>query len=99
MSRIYQGQSKVTIKLNTGSSLEGVSEAIIMYRKPDKTVDEWTGEITDEVNGIVEHEVLTESELDQTGSWTLWLSLTFNDGRSLVSDAARMRVYKVGVSV
>lgn len=99
MSRIYQGQSKVTIKLNAGSSLEGVSEAIIMYRKPDKTVDEWIGEITDEDNGIVEHEVLTESELDQTGSWTLWLSLTFNDGRSLVSDAARMRIYKVGVAV
>lgn len=99
MSRIYQYQTKLTIRGKAEGSLEGVTEALIKYRKPDKTLGEWVGDITDVENGIVEHEVLTDDEIDQTGSWALWLALTFADGRDLVGVPARMKVYKIGVVI
>lgn len=99
MSRVYQYQTKLTIRLIAGSSMEGVTEALIMYRKPDKTTGQWVGEITDVDTGTVEYYVESEDEIDQTGSWAVWLALTFADGRDLVSEPARMKIYKEGVVI
>jgi len=99
MNRVYQNQTKLTLIFEADESLEGVTDMLVKYKKPDKTEGQWIGTITDIDNGVIHYEIETQNDLDQLGLWTVWPYATFADGKSLPGDASKMRVSKEGVAV
>jgi hypothetical protein len=95
MGKIFKGQSALRIILQTFCDLEGIVSAVIKFRKPDDSCGEFSAAVTDETKGIIFHEVV-EGELDLSGWWCLWASVTFADGRTAVGETAKVFVYNEG---
>jgi hypothetical protein len=95
MSRIFRGQSALRITVKTFTDLEGVSSALIKYRKPDGSSGEFSAGVMDEAKGFIFHECI-EGEIDMAGWWLFWAFITFADGRAASGEAAKVFVWKEG---
>lgn len=96
MSAIYKNQTLLIFEFEAGSSLVGFTSALIKLKKPNRTSGEWVGTISDEENGIVTYEVQSEDDLNVAGEWIVWLDLTYNDGKKLISEPDRFTVFNPG---
>ena len=92
MSKIYVGQSNLTISLITGATLENVQAAKIKYKRPDGTQGEWTGTTSGQ---LVEYST-SNGDLPTAGTWTLWVYIVFNDNRISVGEPSTLVVYAEG---
>ena len=81
MNSIFKGQSALRITVKTFSDLEGISLAVIKYRKPDGVCGEFSAAVADTAKGIIFHECI-EHEIDMAGWWVFWAFITFADGRT-----------------
>ena len=95
MGRIFVAQTALRITLKTFTDLEGITNAVIKYRKPDKSVGEFDAAVGDTANGVIFHEVI-EGELDLSGWWAFWAFVTFADGRTAAGEAAKVYVWNEG---
>ena len=95
MGRIFKGQSALRITVKTFVDLEGISSAVIKYRKPNGYCGEFRAAVGDEVKGVIFHECL-EGELNVSGWWVFWAFVTFEDGRSAAGEAAKVYVWQEG---
>jgi len=77
MGKIYKNQ-EVTIGVETGQNISGAT-CKLKYKKPSGATGEWSAVITDASTGSIEYETLT-ADLDETGTWTFWADITFDDG-------------------
>lgn len=90
--KIYKNQSNLTLSLITNQDLTNVTAQLIKYRRPDGTDGEWTATI----NGtLVEYQV-QNNDLAYSGTWTLWIYLTFNDGRISIGEPSELIIYEQG---
>jgi hypothetical protein len=95
MYRIYKGQSALRITVKTFTDLEGISNAVIKYKKPNGCMGEFAAGVADTEKGIIFHECI-EGEIDTAGWWSLWAFITFDDGRTAAGEAAKLFVWKEG---
>jgi len=95
MGKIFKGQSALRITLQTFCNLEGVTIALIKYRKPDGSCGEMAAAVGDETKGVIFHEVL-DGELDVSGWWAFWAFVVFADGRTAAGEMAKVFIYKEG---
>jgi hypothetical protein len=95
MSRIFAGQTALRITVRTFTDLEGISGAVIKYRKPDGWCGEFAAGIADAARGVIFHECL-EGEIDARGWWAFWAFITFADGRTAAGEAAKVFVWGEG---
>jgi len=95
MGKIFSGQCALRITLKTFTDLEGITNAVIKYRKPDKSVGEFDAAVGDTANGVIFHEVI-EGELNMSGWWAFWAFVTFADGRTAAGEAAKVYVWNEG---
>jgi hypothetical protein len=95
MNRIYAGQSALRITLKTFIDLEGIISAVIKYRKPDGSSEEFAAGVGDTAKGVIFHECI-EGEIDMTGWWVFWAFITFADERTAAGEAAKVYVWKEG---
>ncbi|WP_461257721.1 hypothetical protein, partial [Treponema sp. R80B11-R83G3] len=79
--KIFIGQSALRITLKTFIDLEGIENAVIKYRKPDRSTGEFAAAVSDTANGVIIHECI-EGEIDVSGWWAFWAFVTFADGRT-----------------
>jgi hypothetical protein len=63
MSRIFKGQSALRIVVKTFTDLEGITSAVIKYRKPDGSTGELSAGVGDTAKGVIFHECI-EGEID-----------------------------------
>jgi len=96
-AKIYKNQNKLRIQLTGNVAMSGAT-AYIAYRKPDNTTGEWTGIISDAVNGIVYYDLVSVNELDVAGVWTIWLRVVFSDARVGYGQPYQFTVYDAGRS-
>jgi hypothetical protein len=95
MNRIYRGQSALRITVKTFTDLEGISSAVIKYRKPDGSTGELSAGVGDMAKGVIFHECI-EGEIDMAGWWVLWAFITFADGRTAAGETAKVFIWKEG---
>ena len=95
MGKIFKGQSAIRLTLKTFSDLEGIEQAVIKYRKPDKSLGQFPAVVEDTTSGIISHECI-EGELDASGWWAFWAFITFNDGRTAAGEAAKVFIWNEG---
>jgi hypothetical protein len=95
MSRIFKGQSALRITVKTFTDLEGISSALIKYRKPDGSTGSLNAGVGDAAKGVIFYECI-EGELDMAGWWLFWASITFGDGRTAAGEAAKVFIWNEG---
>ena len=95
MGRIFKRQSALRIVLKTFTDLEGITSAVIKYRKPNGRSGEFAAAIGDTAEGVIFHEVL-EGEIDASGWWAFWAFITFSDGRTAAGETAKVYVWNEG---
>lgn len=96
MKRIYKGKTKLRILLNTKCNLSGYTTISICCRKPDGELKTFNGGIKDIETGLIFYDVQSSEDFDQSGWWTMWPEITFDDDRDCVGRAVKFFVYEVG---
>lgn len=96
MKRIYKGKSKLRILIDTKCDLSGYEDVSIVFTKPDESQFTVSAVVKDVETGIIFYDVQSEDELDQSGWWTLWPEVRFDDDRTACGRAVRFFVYEAG---
>ena len=96
MKRIYKGKSKLRILIDTKCDLSGYEDVSIVFMKPDESQFTVSAVVKDVETGIIFYDVQCEDELDQSGWWTLWPEVRFDDDRTACGRAVRFFVYEAG---
>ena len=95
MGRIFKGQTALRINLKTFTDLEEIECAVIKYRKPNGKIGEFAAAVGDTTKGVIFHEVI-EGDIDVSGWWAFWASVTFVDGRTAVGETAKVYIWQEG---
>jgi hypothetical protein len=95
MGKVFKGQSALRITVKTFTDLEGISSALIKYRKPDGVCGEFGAGVGDTAKGVIFHECI-EGEIDLAGWWVFWAFITFADGRTAAGEEAKVFVWRAG---
>jgi hypothetical protein len=95
MVRIFKGQSALRITLKTFTDLEGIENAVIKYRKPNKKEGYFKAAVSDMADGVIFHECI-EGDIDISGWWAFWAFITFADGRTAAGQKEKVYVWKQG---
>ena len=96
MKRIYKGKSKLRILIDTKCDLSGYEDVSIVFMKPDESQFTVSAVVKDVETGIIFYDVQSEDELEQSGWWTLWPEVRFDDDRTACGRAVRFFVYEAG---
>ena len=94
MGKIYDVQTDLTLKLETGKNLTGISNVKICYRNPINEVGEFPAVVVDETKGIISH-ALT-APLVKSGEWKLWAKIVDGQGLISIGEPTTMNVNKTG---
>ena len=81
--------------MTTEVDVTGATTTQIKYKKPSGTTGNWTASVRDPGKGELYYD-LTGTELDETGTWTLWAYVTFSDGRSAPGEPVKVIVHTEG---
>lgn len=96
MKRIYKGKTKLRILINTKCNLSGYVDISICCKKPDGSFIAFTGSVKDIENGLIFYDVQTPDDIDQSGWWTVWPEIIFDDDRNCAGRAVKFFVYEAG---
>lgn len=96
MGKIYQGQTDLTIRLETGKNLGGDETVQIAYRKPNREIGVFSAEIIDPVKGIIEFKATSDQNLSDAGEWTFWAKITDSNNMISIGEPSNQVVYKIG---
>ena len=94
MGKIYDAQTDLTLKLETGKNLTGISNVKICYRNPINEVGEFAAVVVDETKGIIAH-ALT-APLAKSGEWKIWAKIVDEQGLTSIGEPTTMNVNKIG---
>jgi hypothetical protein len=93
MGKVYVGQTKLTIKLDTGSTLTNVTTALIKYIKPDRSTGQFTATVDDKE---IYYDIVSVSDIDAAGIWSFYAHITYNDGKIIIGEKSTITVYSQG---
>lgn len=85
MGKIYVGQTRLRITLETEADLTDADVFEIKYIKPDGIEGSWTATCDDLPKGEIYFESFVAATLDVAGVWRFWAYITWS-GSSAVED-------------
>ncbi len=94
MKRIYKGKTKLRIQIDTRCDLSVYVDVTICAAKPDETVVSFPAVVKNVENGLVFYDVQFEDDLDQSGWWTFWPEVVFDDDRTARGMSVKVFVYE-----
>ena len=93
MGKVFVGQTKLTIRLETGSLLTDVDVALIKYKKPNNIEGNWTATVSGK---DIFYDIATINDLDIDGLWEFYAHILYNDTRIIIGEVAKLQVFKEG---
>jgi hypothetical protein len=96
MGKIYAGQSDLTIKLETGKNLVGISNASIIAKNPLGILKTFNATVMDVEKGTIQYAVTSINDINAVGNWTFWAKVINPQGGISIGEATVVRVYKQG---
>ena len=98
VQKIYVGQTALTLEFDTSIDLSTATGAVIKYIKSDKTTTgEWAGVISSPASdGLITYDIASASDLNVSGSWKMWVYVTFSGGTVAPGSVANVKVYEQG---
>lgn len=96
MAKIFDTQDYLRINLAfTADIADNIASQVINYRDPNGDRGTWVASL-DPVNKIIYYELLQGETLGVHGTWTVWSTVTMNDGRVIVGEIAKFKVFTEG---
>lgn len=96
MGKIYAGQSDLTIKLETGKNLTGITNVKIVYKTPNNTVGEFNAAVIDTTKGIIQYAVASINDINIVGTWAFWAKITDAGGLISYGEPSTYAVNRIG---
>jgi hypothetical protein len=96
MGKIFTSQTDLTIQLKTFKNITNAQSVKIKYRKPNGVLGEWTANVVDATNGIIDFNAFA-GQVDIAGSWTIWAKITDSTGLISIGEPSIFQVYKEGM--
>jgi hypothetical protein len=96
MSKIFVGQTKLTIQLDVKADISDVTTAEIRFQKPSNQRGSFPAEVEDPENGIIKYVVEQPTDIDVPGRWRFWAYLTYSDGKVIPGEISEITVYSEG---
>lgn len=93
--KIFEGQTNITIFVESDMNLSNTKKVDIKYRKPDGQTGSWVAKVHDPLNGIVSYDNLQPDDLIP-GTWRVWLKITMNSGKISIGSTDTFKVYEEG---
>jgi hypothetical protein len=87
MGKIFIGQTDLTIQLKTFKNIANAQSVKIKYRKPNGILGEWTANIVDATNGIIDFNAFA-GQVDIAGNWTIWAKIVDENGLISIGETA-----------
>jgi len=84
------------IEMTLGVDLSYASHVEIKYKKPNGVYGSFDATISDTSTGTIYYQVQDETELDETGKWSFWAYVVFNDGSPLSFKPILYDIYEPG---
>lgn len=96
MGKIYIYQTALDIEATLGCDITGATSLLIKYKKPNGDTGSFAATSTDDENGVIEYQVSSADDIDQSGIWVLWGYVTFADGRYAAGEPYSITVNREG---
>ena len=96
MGKIYVGQTALRIEATCGVDITGATTHTIMYKKPSGTTGTWASDILNAEEGSVFYEPVNNSDIDEIGTWILYMHVVFSDGREAYGEPYNFKVHEIG---
>lgn len=93
---LFKNQTKAIIKMDAEENISGAVSKI-QFRKPSGAVGSFPGTITDAILGLFQYQILSTTDLDEFGDWTVWADIVYSDGKQLPGDPKIMEIRDPGV--
>ena len=94
MKRIYKNKTKLRILIDTKCDLSGFQTVTIAALKPDGNTVTFAAVVKDVEKGVIFYDVESENDIDQSGWWTFWPEIVFDDDRTARGRSVRVFVYE-----
>lgn len=94
MAQIYDLQTDLTIKLETGRSLVGTWSVFIITKNPNEEMGSFTAVVDNAEKGIIKY-VIT-APLLIVGEWTMWAKAIDDQGLVSIGTPSTFKVTKSG---
>ena len=95
MGKIYVNQTFLTVTLETKQNIENAQQTLIKYRKQSGATGQFNATVTDSERGILTYK-LNEGELNESGQWTFWAYIVFQNGDCAAGEPSFLMVYDEG---
>lgn len=96
MGKIYSTQTDLTIKVNTGKNLAGISLVFIEALSPSRTQKTFAASIVNIPGGLIQYSVTSENDFKEVGEWIIWAKIINSQGLVSIGEPSKFTVYKKG---
>lgn len=96
MSKIFDIQSALRIKLTASVSIVGATTKEIKWKKPNASSGAWSATVEDATTGVIYYDLVTPLGAGDKGYWYFWTYIVFSDGRVASGDPIKKYIYEEG---
>ena len=96
MGKIYKGQTDLTIEVNTGKDLTGVTSVKIAFKKPNGIVGFFNPTITNIKSGIIVYYAVNPTDINIAGTWKIWAEIIDSQGLVSIGETSTFNVFEKG---
>lgn len=96
MGKIYVGQSDLTIKLETGKNLTGISNVSIITKNPSGVVGAFPATVMDAIKGTIQYAVTSTNDINAFGDWKFWAKVVDAQGLISIGEPTVIKIFKQG---
>lgn len=96
MGKIYVGQSDLTIRLETGKNLVGISNVSIIAKNPMGVSKTFSATVMDAEKGTIQYAVTSENDINAVGNWNFWAKVINAQGLVSIGEPTLIRIYLPG---
>lgn len=94
MGKVYNGQSKLKIRLDSKVDVSGATTKRIKYSKPGGTTGYFNASV--EADNQTIYYAFQDGDIDESGVWTFWPYVVFSDGRDAPGESVEIKFYTEG---
>lgn len=97
MGKIYIGQTDLSLYLETGKDLTGITNVKMIFKSPSGVEKIKDCVVTNVKKGIIKYVVVSAADIDEVGEWTIWAKIVDAQGLVSIGEPSKFDVYTEGM--
>lgn len=96
MGQVFKNQTKLKITVNLKEDITGYKKVYVKYKKPSGTDGKFEAKVQDAGNGVIYYDVQSKSDINESGNWTFWGYVIFNDDKEIAGEIEKVKILEEG---